>query len=160
MSSSLSELLNKNKESEDNDDEKDYLNYINDILLMKFCSFYSLIIQSFLIKTMSLLHTIKREILASCNNNNSYSPLYLSEKVLPIICAFSGFQIELIEILSADLITHLKYINTSTDAHLSFKIEQSNKLFNFWLTDFPSLLLNLTQIDASTIHLLDSTFTT
>ncbi|KAL4490905.1 hypothetical protein ABPG72_008641 [Tetrahymena utriculariae] len=136
----------ENKEfRQDQDDQHAFLNDVNDILLIKFAQFYSKLIQSYIIKCFSLIYQIKQEIITSTWQAEQ-SIGYWGQKILPIICNFTKFQIEVLDTFSSDLIAYVKYINTSTDANLAFKINSSNELFQYWLTYFPAMFKKTSEL--------------
>ncbi|EAR92916.1 Vps54-like protein (macronuclear) [Tetrahymena thermophila SB210] len=136
----------ENKEfKQDKDDQHAFLNDVNDILLIKFAQFYSKLIQSYIVKSFSLIYQIKQEIITSTWQTEQ-SVEYWGQKVLPIICNFTKFQIEILDTFSSDLIAYVKYINTSTDANLAFKISSSNELFQYWLKEFPTMFKKTSEL--------------
>ncbi|KAL4451071.1 hypothetical protein ABPG74_021393 [Tetrahymena malaccensis] len=136
----------ENKEfRQDQDDQHAFLNDVNDILLIKFAQFYSKLIQSYIAKCFSLIYQIKQEIISQTWQTEQ-SIEYWGSKVLPIVCNFTKFQIDVVDTFSSDLIAYVKYINTSTDANLAFKISSSNELFSYWLKEFPAMFKKTTEL--------------
>jgi len=67
----------------------------------------------------------------------------------PILCAYTSLQLELMDSFTDDLLSYVKYTDTSTDANIQMKLSMSNKLFSYWIESYPVLMKQSSELDFS-----------